>query len=171
MQLPNQITTQSMGKGAGFLRGRPAQMASINKYTPEAQSALSFLLGQGRQNMQDPYAGFEPIAQRARSQFNQQTVPGLAERFTSMGDNALSSGAFASQIGQAGAGLEEGLAALQSQYGMQNRQMSLQELLGGIQPQFENMYQPREQSGFEALLPHILQLIGKLGGAAMGRLG
>jgi hypothetical protein len=159
MAMPNQITTQQIGKGPSFFKGRAAQVGSINKFTPEAQNALSLLTNMGQQNIQNPYSGFEPIEQRARSQFQRNTIPSIAERFTSMGDNALSSGAFASQLGHAGAGLEEALAALRSQYGMQNRAQSLQELLGGIQPQFENFYQPREKSGFEELLPTLISAL------------
>ncbi len=78
---------------------------------PEQENILKYLLQQGQQGLQNPSAGFAPIAQQARNQFNQQTIPSLAERFSSMGNNSISSPAFASQLGQAGAGLEEALAA------------------------------------------------------------
>ncbi len=109
---------------------------------PEQENILKYLLQQGQQGLQNPSAGFEPIAQQARSQFNQQTVPSLAERFAGMGNNSISSPAFASQLGQAGAGLEEALAAMQSQYGQQNQQQALQMLALGLSPSFENYYQP-----------------------------
>ena len=125
-----------------FGGGESSGVEQTQNFTPEQQSILQFLLQQGQQGLQNPYEGFEPIAQQAQSQFNQQTVPSLAERFAGMGHNALSSGAFASQLGQAGAGLQENLAALQSQYGMQNRQNALQQLQLGLRPQFENTYRP-----------------------------
>lgn len=84
---------------------------------------------------------FAPIAQKARTQFQTQTIPGLAERFTSMGNQR--SGAFQAALGNAGAGLEEGLAAQESQYGLQqNAQLqNLMKILLGIssQPGFENI--------------------------------
>lgn len=165
--LPNPVLSQAAGKKPSFFKGREAQIASINKYSPEAQGALGYLLNQAQQNMANPYQGFEPIAQQARSQFQKKTLPSIAERFAGSGSNALSSGSFASQLGEAGAGLEEALAALQSQYGMQNRQMSLQELLAGITPQFENFYQPREQGFNETGLLPLLEAIGH-GAAAFG---
>lgn len=95
--------------------------------------------------------GFAPIAQRARTQFQQQTIPSIAERFTSMGAGAQSSPAFAQLLGQAAAGLEEGLAAQESQYGLQQQGL-LQSLLAslfstGLTPEFENAYQ-QSQPGF-----------------------
>jgi hypothetical protein len=58
--------------------------------------------------------GFEPFAQRARQQFQTQTVPSLAERFSAL--NAQPSSAFQSAIGRAGSDLESQLAGLESQY-------------------------------------------------------
>ena len=129
-----------------FLTGNPARTEQIQRFNPQQQSALSQLLGQGLQglqNVQNPQnfgSQFEPIAKQARSQFAQQTVPSIAERFTSMGSgSALSSPAFASQLGQAGAGLEEGLAAQKAGFGLQQQgqqQSFLQNLLGmGLTPQ------------------------------------
>ncbi len=113
--------------------------------TPEQMNVLEQLLSGGLQGLQNPYQGFEPIEQKARSGFAQQTVPGLAERFTSLGSHgagALSSPAFASELGQAGAGLEESLAAMRSQYGLQNRGLLLDQLKLGLRPAFETMHRP-----------------------------
>ena len=56
---------------------------------------------------------FEPLRQQAMTQFNTQTVPSLAERFTSLGGGQRSS-AFQGALGQAGAGLQENLAGMQT---------------------------------------------------------
>ncbi len=169
MQLTGQVNPvfqQQFGQNLGsFLSGRPAQLASINKFNPQAQNALSQLTGSAVQGFQNPYAGFAPIEEKARSQFFGSTVPSIAERFSGMGSNSLSSPALYSQLGAAGAGLEEGLAALKSQYGMQNRGQLLQELLAGITPQYEHMYQPREQGFLESIAGPLLQLLLQ-GGAA-----
>jgi len=45
-------------------------------------------------------------------QFNEQTIPGIAERFSGMGAGAQSSGAFQRALGGAGADLQERLASL-----------------------------------------------------------
>lgn len=126
-----------------------------NKFNKQQQSALSQLLGMGLQGLQNPSQGFQPIADQARTQFNQQTVPSIAERFTSLGDNALSSPAFSSELGQAGSGLEGLLASLQAQYGQQ-QQSHFSNLLGmGLTPQNEGF-----QPGF---LQQVLPSLGRAG--------
>lgn len=148
-----------------FVAGQPARAEQLQRFEPDQQKALQQLLQMGMQGLQNPYGGFDPIAQRARSQFNQQTIPTLAERFTSMGGygtGALSSPVFASQLGAAGAGLEEGLAALQSQYGLQNRALS-QGLLGyGLQPRTENIFMSGQPGFAQETLPAFLKLLLKV---------
>ena len=147
-----------------FFAGTPARVEQIQRFNPQQQSALQSLLGLGQQNIQNPYRGFEPIAQQARTQFQQNTVPTLAERFTSLGSNQISSPAFASQLGQQGAGLEQGLAALRSQYGMQNQAQGLQQLQQGLTPQMENIPLAAEGGALQELLP----ILAKLGVSGLG---
>lgn len=158
-----------------FLKGTPAQTQQFQRFTPEQQQALSKLLSMGQQGLQNPTQGFEPIAQQARTQFEQQTVPTLAERFTSMGGGSLSSPAFSSQLGQAGSGLEGSLAALKSQYGL-GQQSHFANLLGmGLSPQFETGYTPRQPGfaeqagqGLAGGLGSLLPLLGLLFGGPVG---
>ena len=106
------------------------------------------LWGMGMEGMQNPSAGFEPIAQQARQRFYSQTVPSLAERFTSMGNGQRSS-AFQGALGRAGAGLEGDLAAQSSQYGLQ-RMGQLQNLLGmGMGSQGDYLYEPEQMGGLQ----------------------
>ena len=71
-----------------------------------------------------------PVEQQYTRNFAQNTVPGLAERFTSMGQGGQHSSAFQGALGQAGAGMNEDLAAL--------RQSHLMNLLNiGLKPQNE----------------------------------
>lgn len=60
----------------------------------------------------------------AMRQFQQQIVPGLAERFSGL--DARSSSAFNQAMGQAGAGLAENLAALRANLGMGAANQALQ---------------------------------------------
>lgn len=126
----------------------------IQRFSPEVQSQLQNLL-------QGSSTAFAPIEQQARQQFQTQTVPALAERFTSLGDNRRSSG-FEGALGQAGAGLEQGLASLKSQHGMQ--------LLQTLLPYLEQTYQQRQPgfgenfgvgaaSGLSSLLPFLLMYL------------
>lgn len=177
-----------------FLYGSPARNEQISRYTPQQQSALNQLLSQGVSRLNQPQQQgydwqqqFQPIAQQARTNFNQQTVPGLAERFTSMGSGSgLSSPAFASQLGQAGAGLEGNLAALQAQYGQQGEQLNqsrqgmdqnylLRLLQGGLTPQFDSLYHEEDpgfaQQGLQSLLQIAPSLIGGFFGGSPGAVG
>ena len=109
---------------------------------------------------------FGPIAQRARTQFQQQTIPSIAERFTALG--AQNSSAFPQALGQAGAGLEEGLAGLESQFGLQ-KLGALQGLLNlGLAPQFETVIHPAQQSGIANLLAPLLGALGMGAGTYLG---
>ncbi len=174
-----------------FLFGTPARNEKLSTVTGEqaglnkqaiggSNQLISYLLnnmmgGQGGQGRFD----FAPIAQKARTQFEQQTIPGIAERFNTLGRGALSSSGFAQTLGGAGAGLEEGLAAQESQYGLQQQGL-LQSLLGQLlgqsnQQQFENIYHP-EQPGFvQSVAPGVIAGLassfgGPLAGAAGGAL-
>jgi len=148
------------GGGKNFLFGQPGGVEQYSTMTPDQQSIIQYLMQLSHQGLENPYEGFDQIAQQAQTEFNQQTVPGLAERFTSMGNNALSSGVFASQIGQAGAGLQSDLNAQRAQYGQQNKQQMIQTLLSLLQPRSENIYKPRQSGAFE-----------NVGNAALGNIG
>ncbi len=142
---------------AGFFTGLPEQTKQFQRFTPQQQgvqndilSQLSTLLKQGQNGN-----SFAPIEQQARQDFTQKTIPSIAERFSSLG--AQGSSAFTNSLGQAGAGLETNLASLRAG----NQQNQLSQLLGyGLQPSFENLYQPETQG-----------LLGSLGGGAGQGLG
>jgi hypothetical protein len=111
-----------------------------------ASQAVTGLLQQGMQNNFAPdYSGFGPIAQRARSNFANDTLPSIATRFASGGkDSNLERSGYLAELGKAGAGLNEGLAAQESQWG-QNQQQLRQNLIaqllsGGGTQTFENVH-------------------------------
>jgi hypothetical protein len=153
-----------------FLGGTPGRFDQVGRYNPNQERAFNQLLSQGLQGLMNPQAGFQPIANQARQQFQNQTVPSLAERFTAGAGGALSSPAFASQLGSAGAQLEGNLASGAAQYGMNNQSNLLQMLGMGLQPQFDT-YQNPGQAGFAqnampsiSSIMQILPLLGRLGG-------
>lgn len=149
-----------------FWSSTPEQFKQTpSQYEPQQQSAFMQILQQALGQLQNPQQGFAPIAQQARSQFETQTIPNLVEQFTAGAPSGERSSAFAGALGSAGSGLEENLASMGSQYGLQQQGLS-QRLLGmGLTPQKEFAYQPEGQSG-------IMQLLGMLvkgaGGAAGG---
>ena len=134
------------------LFGNPDEIQQIQNYTPEEQEIFRYLQGLGIMGLQNPYAGFEPIEQQSRNQFSQNTVPNLAERFASMGNNALSSPTFSSQLGIAGAGLEADLATQKAGYGQQQIGQILQMLQLGLQPKFDNLHRPQSNGLAQNLL-------------------
>lgn len=87
----------------------PISFNELEQMTPAniAQQTRDFL----------PQTSFEPIAQLARQNFQEQTIPALAERFAGLG--GLQSTAFKGELGRAGSNLDNQLAALRSQYGLQ----------------------------------------------------
>lgn len=165
------MAPQQSGFGS-FLFGTPGQTQQFQRFNQPQQQlqnqslnqALSLLQGMpGSQNV--PQNSFAPIAQQARQQFNTQTIPGLAERFTAMGGGQRSS-AFQGALGQAGSGLESSLAALGSEYGQRQQGLD-QQLLGqllnyGMMPSFENAYTPRQPGFLESTASGASQGIGAL---------
>ncbi len=144
-----------------FFLGSPSRTQQFTNFNPQQQQAFSQILQMALQGLQNPQQGFQPIENQARTQFNTQTIPSLAERFTSMGgDSRQQSSGFAGAIGAAGSGLEQALASLRSQYGIQN-QNSLQNLLGmGLTPQYETAYTPRQPGFLESLFGSLGQAAG-----------
>ena len=161
----NQLAPQNYGPQAMALPGGGTQLTTP-RYTQEQTQILNNLAQMGAQN-----ADFGNIENRARSQFATQTIPGLAERFTSMGGGQRSS-AFQGALGQAGADLESQLAAQRAGFGLQ--QLGL-----GLQPQFESYLQPSPYQGlaqgltqgFGAALPGLAEVGAKyyLGGKGGGQ--
>lgn len=92
---------------------------------------------QGNQYLQDlmnPNSeAVNQFTQPYMNQFNQQTVPGLAERFAGMGaqGGGLSSSGFGQALGAAGANLQTNLAALKAGLG--------QQAAGQLMSQYGNM--------------------------------
>lgn len=152
---------------------RTQQLPLLNTQQQQVQNQfLQYLLQQLGQGAQGAEQGFAPIEELSRTQFREETIPGLAERFTAMGNGQRSS-AFQKALGQAGSGLETQLAALRGQYGLQ-RQGQLGQLLGlGLQPRTENILQPRQPGLFENLLTPVAgaaaQPLGMRLGTSLGQ--
>ncbi len=151
-----------MAATGNFFLGTPQRIEQVPRYNSQQQDIMSQVLGRAWGGLQNPTKGFEPIAQNAVNRFNQQIIPSLSERFSSMGQNSISSPAYTSQLGQASAGLASDLASQEAQYGLEN-QSQLMQLLGiGLTPQHENI----GVSGESGLLQQILPFLGRLGSHA-----
>lgn len=161
---------------------QPAQTQQLSRLNPTQQAAQNQILSMGLGGLQNlnQMFDFAPIEKEARNQFQSQTLPSIAERFTALGSGPNSSN-YIGRLGAAGAGLEQSLASLKSNVGLQQqgqRQNFLSNLLSlGLQPQTDTLYNP-EQPGFlqsagvpllqglGQALPYLLPLL--LGGATGG---
>lgn len=158
--------TPSSAPKPGFFKGAPAGTERLALGTGQQQginSQLGNLLQGSLGNINLPggqgMSSFAPIAQQAQRNFQTQTVPGLAERFTSLGGGQLGSPVFANMLGQAGAGLQSDLASQEQGFNMQQEEMQNQNLMRFLQmflqPQFENLYHQPQQSKLSNLFSQI----------------
>lgn len=167
-----------------FLFGSGGQLKQVPTMTKEQKGFLSQIFqqlggmqapggtyGLAQQRLQEQLMGgdeaYNAFAAPYLRQFQEEIVPGLAERFAGAG--ALSSSGFAQALGGAGAGLQERLASLRAQ--------QQQGAIGSALGQYSNLagmalgaqpfgyYSRQGQSG---LLPF---LGAGLGGMTMGGYG
>lgn len=167
----------------GFFKSTDPQAISINTLTPQQQqliNQLSPLVQGGLQNLNLPgqQSNFQPIADEARRNFSQNTIPTLAERFAGLGRG---SSGLEQTLGGAAAQFESQLAAMQAQHGLNENTLqssNLFNLLGaGLSPQQDIYGQPGQAStarnAFNTLLPIAGQagLNYLIGGGANAGLG
>lgn len=168
-------------QGVGnFLTGTPGRTEQFQRFTPQQQGLqgqaitsiqdILRMLQPGSQGGQGQF-DFSPIAQEARTQFQTQTAPSIAERFAAIGGSGTrGSSGLNSALSGAGANLEQGLASLQSKYGLaqQGQQNQLLQLLLSLagQPSFESAYFPSRPGFLQGAASGIGQGLGSLGGLA-----
>ena len=141
--------------------------------TPQQQQLINQLIGglggptgQGIDLISQLLGGNQEFLKQLQApeirRFEEQTIPGLAERFSGAG--AQESSAFKQALGGAGAGLSENLAAQSGQLGMQAQQTGLQGLLSMLglsqKPQFATSFQPGKSGALGGLFGGIGQGLG-----------
>jgi len=160
-----------------FLFGKKEQMQQVPTMDPQQQALLSQLLGgiggatgAGLSNLQALLSGdqgaFEAFEAPIKTQFSEEIIPQLAERFSGAG--AQRSSVFQQQLGSAGANLSQQLAALRGQL-QQSAMSQLTGLLGtglGARTQ-ENILRP----GTQGLLGGLAGGIGSGIGSGFGMAG
>jgi hypothetical protein len=101
------------------LFGSSGQLKQLDRFNPQQQNVQNQALGQFGpllQQLQKP-ADINPILNQRRQSFQTDTLPSIAERFSSLGGSGQRSSAFQNAVGRAGSDLETQLASLQSQVG------------------------------------------------------
>lgn len=155
-----------LGFGASKMGNKKPQSTQYPTMSPEQQAfqnkILEMLGGQLGEGGED----FDTFAAPYKRQFEEQTIPGISERFAGLG--GLSSSGFTQSLGQAGAGLNEKLAALQQQM----KQQKFQSLLPfAFQKGFHTDVQQGGQNWLSELLGPILQGYGGGLGGNLGNIG
>lgn len=171
-----------------FLSKAPKGYKSISTLNPQQQQLFSQLFSalsgqnlgvgqnpafqQGQSFLQDLLSGspgaFEKFEAPYRREFQERTIPALAERFSGLGSGAQSSSAFQQALGQAGAGLSENLASLRGRLQLgalpqalgfaQAPANQLQALLG----MNTQAFLPRQKGFMESFGPSALQTLGQI---------
>jgi|LNFM01.1.fsa_nt_gb hypothetical protein len=109
---------------------------------------------------------FNAFAAPYKRQFEEQTIPGISERFAGLG--GLSSSGFTQSLGQAGAGLNEKLAALQQ--GLKSERFN-RLLPFAFQKNFHTDVEKGGQNWLAELLGPILQGYGSGLGGNLANMG
>ena len=150
-----------------FALGREPEFLQFSPYTPNQQSAMQQLLQTGLGGLSPQNISFEPIEQRARQQFQENTIPSLAERFNALsGGQGLRSSAFQTALGRQASDLESSLAALRSQHNINLLPAYQNMATMGLTPQYESIYAPGGPGAVHAAGRAIGQLI-PIGGKAL----
>lgn len=168
------------------LFGRPDRISNVPVLTGQQKSILNQILGQvgqmgaptgaygmAQSRLADLLSGggdvYNAFAAPYMRQFQEQTVPQLAERFAGLGGRggALSSSGFGQGLGAAGAGLQESLASLAANL----QQNALQQALGQYSALSglglgTRAFQPTYQPGTSGLIGPLLG--GLAAGASYG---
>lgn len=137
------------------LFGQSAQ--GLGNLQPKVMEYLQQLLqggGESEQAFSAPYM----------RQFNEETVPALAERFAGVG--GLSSSGFQQSLGKAGAGLQENLASLRE--GQRSQAISpIMQMIQGLLGQQTQAFSPKQPGGFQnffsSLAPSLAQGVTQYG--------
>lgn len=162
-----------------FLFGHSPETKQAQTMTPEQQalqqltvSGLGSPTSSALQYLQQILGGDEELMKQFEAplmrQFEQEIVPGIAERFAGMGTGgAQDSSAFQQTLGRAGKELSTDLASLRAGLKSQAVQ-ALQGLMGqGNQRAFENIYDPGSYGLVGGAAQGAAQGLGQAAGAAM----
>lgn len=153
-----------------FFEKKPGE-ERFSRFTPEQerfQQQLLELLGgaggsEGILGKLFGKEGFDEFASPYRREFFESTVPGIAEKFTSL--NAQRSSGFQNALARSAEGLSEKLAGLRGQQQLG----ALGSLLGGgLQPSFTTGYQAGSKGPLAEFLGPINQAYGQYLGGQLG---
>jgi len=169
-----------MSTSSNFWMGTPAKTEQLPTMSPQQQQMFEGLLSmvQGQQGnvskyMNDLFSDDPQALQRmfapAQREFQEQTIPGIAEQFSGMGSGAQSSSAFGQTLGAAGASLSEKLASMREglrSQGMSSFQNMMQQ--GLSKEPFAYQQTPRQPGFLESVIGPALGATGSAAGSYFG---
>jgi hypothetical protein len=123
---------------ANFFTGTPSRFERIKRFAPEQEAGVQQVLAQALAGLGAGAPSFAPIKERAMRTFQQEVVPGLAERFGGLG--ARASSGFREALAKGGTDLASTLAAMEAQFGQQRFGNLMQMLGAGLTPTEEIGY-------------------------------
>lgn len=155
-----------------FIFGEGEKTKTKPIYNPQQEQLLDIALGglknqlpMGLQNLRNILGGneetFDAFFAPARRNFEQKTIPGIAERFTSLfGEGSKSSSAFGQALGEAGKNLEQDIFS--QRIGLQQDALSqLFNLFGpALSPRQYEYTLPRKAGFLENILGALAQGAG-----------
>lgn len=155
-------------KNEGFFGGKPERMDQIQNFTEDQQSSMGQMLKGGTQQLPQIFEFLQNILSQdpdtmkqfqapAMRQFNEEIIPGIAEKFTQLG--AQGSSAFTQSLGQAGAGLEERLSSQRAGLGGDSIKQLMSILSSGLTPQFTNLHRPEEAGMGEKVMDTLIKIL------------
>jgi hypothetical protein len=150
---PEQIPLYEQSVNAGLGRGAGGAFGTSADYYRDLLS-----------NDSEDYNRFAAPEMR---QFNEQTIPGLAEQFAGMGSGGLSSSSFRNAAVGAGADLGERLGAIRANLRTQGAQGLFQAGQQGMQHHLENVHIPGQPGMLQGAASGIGQGLMQMGGSAM----
>lgn len=150
-----------------YPRFEPGQIGTINQLLsgarPGQQQAMDYLMDL----LSGESEAFQDFQRPALRQFEEELLPGIAERFTGMfGEGSNRSSAFGQQLGKAAAGLSENLAAQRA--GLQGG--AAQQLMGNLANILAYQQQPRFETTYRQGSPGLLQPLVQGAGQAVAAL-
>jgi len=131
---------QQMGQQGGYgMMTMPngSQAVQMPNFSPQQMQGYDQLFQQGQQGMQNmPPANFGALKDMYTQNFNQNTIPGIMERFSGMGAGGQRSSAFEQALGGAGAQMNTQMAGMEQGFNHQNRNQLMHMMQMGGQPQY-----------------------------------
>lgn len=148
-----------------FIYGTPGSTYQAPLYSTQTQETLNKILNMGLERANTPAVSFDPIAEQARKDFVQKTLPSIYEGFERSAGSSSGGSGLAAMLSGAGRGLERDLAANKALFDAnqrnQDQRFSADLLRLGLTPAFQNIYTPPQPGLAHAAAPAVGQAIGQ----------